>query len=307
MLRICLIILAACNCNSQCLEISGRWVTANDLSSIVPEFRKLDAGTQLIPAPWFHSRRVLSNRELVRLAMQHNFEVHDVPGEVCLEARSVIVTHSTVQNAIEQALAAVRGDAIVEATIIDFNPKKAPVGTLLLGHAGLMSACSAGPCSSYRWRGAIQTADGQSIPFKVELRLEVMETMVIAKRAFSFGEKVSPHGYVSAERRVAWHSGPKREMVNPVGQIVRRAIKEGEIISRENLRRARDVESGESIELEVRSGELVLVTQAHAVTGGKQGDRVIVRNSSTKKNFAAVVTGPAKARTIAPVGQGDLK
>ena len=299
MLRILFIILAAQMAfGAGCLEVQGRWVTAGNLAGAIAEFRKLAPETHLLTAPWTGSKRVLSNRDLVRIAQQHGVGPLEVTREFCIEQATEVMEQSRVATAVEQALAIIRDEVPVEASIVDFYPKKVPVGMLTLGQAGLMSACAAGPCSLYRWRGSIQTADGQGIPFKVELRLEVMETVLIARQHFAFGEKIGPNVFMQTQRRVAWRPGHRKVAIDPAGKIARRAIREGEIIALENLRPSRDVESGETVELQVRSGDLVLVTQALAVTGGKKGERVIVRNPSNKKNFAAVVTGPARAETV---------
>ena len=306
LIRLFLILIVMEWCSGQCLDVSGRWITAADLGAKIPEFLKLDPAAHILAAPWFRSRRVLSSRDLVRLGLQHDIHLANSPSEVCFEASGEPIAKSQVEMAVAQALASIRGDEAVEVTIVDFSPKRVLHGDLILGHAGLMSACSAGPCNKYKWRGTIKGVDGQNLMFMVELRLEIMETAAIARRQFAFGERIGLNGYLLAERRIAWRPGRTKTRIDPIGKVARRTIREGEVISKENLRLSRDVEAGETVELQVRSGELVLVTQAIAVTGGKQGDRVIVRNISTKKNFAAVVTGPSKAETAAPVAQGDL-
>ena len=307
MLRILFIILSVQMAfGAGCLEVQGRWVTAGYLAASIAEFRKLPPETHLLSAPWPGSMRILSNRDLIRMAQQHGVGPLEVAREFCIEQATEVMEQSRVATAVEQALATMRDKVPVEVSIVDFYPKKVPFGKLTLVQAGLMSACATGPCSVYRWRGSIQTADGQGIPFKVELRLDVMETVPVARQHFAFGEKIGPNGFLQTQRRVAWRPGHRNVAIDPTGKIARRAIRDGEIIELGNVRTSRDVESGETVELQVRSGDLVLVTQALAVTGGKKGDRVIVRNPSTKKNFAAVVTGPAQAETVAPVSQGDL-
>ena len=136
-----LILLYSVTCafGAGCLEVSGRWVTAHDFRELIPGFGKLAAETQLLPSPWTHSRRIVSHRELAGLAQKYAVVLSDTQGEICIEAVSLPLERSRVETAVEQELASLRGEEIVEATIIDFNPKKVPVGNLVLGNAGLMS------------------------------------------------------------------------------------------------------------------------------------------------------------------------
>ena len=85
MLRILFIILSVQMAfGAGCLEVQGRWVTAGYLAASIAEFRKLAPETHLLSAPWPGSKRILSNRDLIRMAQQHGVGPLEVASEFCI-------------------------------------------------------------------------------------------------------------------------------------------------------------------------------------------------------------------------------
>ena len=81
-----------------------------------------------------------------------------------------------------------------------------------------------------------------------------------------------------------------------VGKVLRRAIPAGSAISASLLEEPKDVERGEMVQVEVRSGAARLKLEGRAQSAGRTGDAIRVRNLSTGKSFSAHVS--AKGRVV---------
>jgi flagella basal body P-ring formation protein FlgA len=88
-----------------------------------------------------------------------------------------------------------------------------------------------------------------------------------------------------------------------VGKIPRRPISAGSVISAALLEDPKDVERGQMVEVEVRSGAARLKLEGRAQSAGRTGDAIRVRNLGTGKSFSAHVS--AKGQVVLSAATGS--
>ena len=286
-----------------CLMIKGKWVTAGDLTTRIPEFANIGPGIRILAAPMPSIRRFVSNGNLELLAQKHNVGPLQKVQSICLEQATIDIPRDAILQTLEESFKGLDDSKKGTLELLNYYPKRAPEGTIQFQRNGLQTACITGACGTFRWRGSMQLAGGGSLPLTAEVRLMMDETAPVALRNLAVGTKIGPHDFILSEKRIFWHPKTTSPVGILVGQIVCKLVKSGDVISAQSVRMAREVEIGESIELQVHSGNLLLVTQAIAETGGRTGSTVIVSNPNNKKKFAAKVIGQAKAETAS---QGDM-
>jgi flagella basal body P-ring formation protein FlgA len=86
-------------------------------------------------------------------------------------------------------------------------------------------------------------------------------------------------------------STPGADPAEFAGRVTRRKIRAGEPVHIGMLLARRDVERGQSVAVEVRSGAARLTFDGRAESTGKTGDQILVRNQATGKRFRATIDG----------------
>ena len=79
------------------------------------------------------------------------------------------------------------------------------------------------------------------------------------------------------------------------GLIPIRSMAAGSELRLEFLTPPNDVNRGDSVQIEVRSGLARVALTARALTGGRSGDTISVRNPESNRTFQARVTGKGRA------------
>ena len=293
--------LFACFCSAavpvnepSCLLVTGKWITVGQLAQRLPTLSVLDPSLKVMPAPLAFSRRFVSPEAASLLAKKFGAEAPGLQAGFCVELLCVEITQAQVIAAMEQALP--KGGPSLE--LVNYYPKRSPQGSLLFSKNGIRPACINGGCATVRWRGMMQLAEAESFPVTAEVRISITEKVPIAVRSLTAGVRIGAGDFRWLEQRSAWRPDSVPYSADLVGQVVRRAIKLGEAIPLNNVRQAREVEKGDSVELQVRSGQLLLITQAMAETGGSVGGKVVVSNPNSKKKFLTMVVGPGKVETL---------
>lgn len=277
-----------------CLLVTGKWLTASQLTQLLPAFGSIDPSLKVLAAPRPFARRFVSPEAATLLAQKLGAGAPESPMGFCVELLTVEITQNQVIAAMEKALP-VGGPSL---ELINYYPKRSPQGTLLFSTNGMRPACVNGGCATVRWRGMMQWSEAESFPITAEVRISIAEKVPIAVRNLPTGVKIRADDFRWLERKSDWRPDSPAFKDDLVGQVVRRAIKSGEAILLHSVRQAQEVEKGDSVELRVRSGQLLLITQAIAETGGSVGGKVVVSNPNSKKKFLAMVIGPGKVETL---------
>ena len=282
-----------------CLFVTGKWITAGQLAQRLPAFGSIDPSLKVLAAPLPLARRFVSPEAASLLAQKLGAGSLELRTGFCVELLTVEITRHQVILAMEKALP--EGGPSLE--LISYYPKRSPQGTLLFSKSGMRPACVNGGCATVRWRGMMQLSGTESVPITTEVRISIAEKVPIAVRNLTAGVKIGADDFRWMERKSEWRPDATTFTAELVGQVVKRAIKLGDTIPSHSVRPAREVEKGDSVELQVRSGQLLLITQAMAETGGSVGGKVVVSNPNSKKKFLAMVIGLGKVETLK---QGEL-
>ncbi|MEI9971406.1 MAG: flagellar basal body P-ring formation chaperone FlgA [Ignavibacteriota bacterium] len=88
------------------------------------------------------------------------------------------------------------------------------------------------------------------------------------------------------------------------GMTPLRTIAAGSELRLDLLAPANDVNRGDAVEVEVHSGAARLALTARALTGGRSGETISVRNPESNKTFQARVSGKGKAIVEADTPKG---
>lgn len=78
------------------------------------------------------------------------------------------------------------------------------------------------------------------------------------------------------------------ELVNPVA--------EGRLLSWNDLTLRPLIRRGDTVEVRLENGPLAVNMTAQSLQDGVKGDRILIRNTRSRREFAAVVTGPNQVR-----------
>lgn len=293
--------LFICHCTAavpvtdgSCLLVPGKSITAGQLTQKLPAFGSIDPTLEVLAAPLPFARRFVSPEAVSLLAQRLGVGVPEPQTGFCVERLTIEITQDQLIAAMEKALP--QGGPSLE--LLNYYPKRSPQGTLLFSKNGMRPACANGGCATVRWRGIMQLSETESFPITAEVRLSIAERVPIAIRNLTAGSKICVEDFRWLERKSEWRPDSTSFSADLLGQVVRRAIKVGVVISLHNVRPAREVEKGDLVELQVRSGQLLLITQAMAETGGSVGGKVVVSNPNSKKKFLAMVTAPGRVETL---------
>jgi flagella basal body P-ring formation protein FlgA len=115
---------------------------------------------------------------------------------------------------------------------------------------------------------------------------------------------IGPEDFRAEVREESFFSAvPETNPQRVSGKLSRRTIPAGAALTDELLVAPRDVNPGEAVEVQVRSGSAHLKFDARALTGGRDGERILLLNPATGKKFKAVIAG--KSRAVVSVEDSD--
>jgi flagella basal body P-ring formation protein FlgA len=271
-----------------CHPVAGERIRAGDLAAEVAAFATLPADAEIAWAPAPGARRLFSAAEIERLAARHGVKLEDSAPAVCFERRLEALDLGRVRAALEQALAG--QDARLE--IVDQLRAPVPAGAIEFPPLGLTH--SASPAGTI-WRGRIRYGAGRSYPIWVRVRVSVERPRVVALRELPAGQPIAPDSVEVRRVEGFPFERPAPATVEEVaGRRPRRRIPAGQPIETLLLASPREVEAGQTVEVQARLGAARLTFEARAESGGRVGDRVVVRNPTTGKRFRATVEANGK-------------
>ncbi len=260
-----------------CTLIDGPDITGRDLAVANPAFAYLDPESIVAPSPIPGVKRLMkvSNEEL------------------CFERKTRILTRDDLLPVLESALrtAAVSpreaSASPLNITILDFTRTPIPTGILEFRRAGLDN--------NGLWRGHVKYDGNHTISLWVKVRVTTEQTWIEALQPLPPGKPIEV-------AQVASRTGP-RSPFGPApigavdlaaGRIPLRAIKPGEPIFPAMLSTPHDVERGETVRVDVASGEAKISFDAVAQSSGRVGETVLIRNPENGRYFQARVDARGK-------------
>lgn len=263
-----------------CVAVEGERITGADLARALPAFAKVpaDATFGFTPSPGV--KRMFSTGQIMRLAKVHGIEV--APEPVCFEYRTELVSLEKVIQAIRDTLP----EPGVSIDVVDFIRTPLPPGTFEFPRSALTGRGQAPGL----WRGRLKYLPARSLPVWVKVRLSVDRTVVVASQDLAAGKPIHK-GTVGLERARVHPLAPAAldSLDAVVGRLPRRIIARGRPIHPSDLSEAPDIERGERVTVEVSSGSALLRFEGAAESGGRAGDRIMIRNRANGKRFRARV------------------
>jgi flagella basal body P-ring formation protein FlgA len=279
-----------------CTTVAGDRITAGDLARTVPGFSSLAPETPLAYAPVPGARRIFRAAEVGRLAERYKVPL-EAFGEVCFERVMEVLKPEGVVDAMRQAL----GNPEARIEVVEMSKFPVPPGEIQFTRSTLPPAAE-GPVI---WRGFVRYSGDRRFAIWARVRILVRSQKIIATENLAVGSRIDAKQVRVEERDVF----PSAEAGIPavdgiVGKSPRRPISAGSAITSTLLEEPKDVERGQMVEVEVRSGAARLKLEGRAQSAGRTGDAIRVRNLSTGKSFSAHVSAKGQVVLSAAAASG---
>lgn len=280
---------------AECLPLTAARIRAADLASAEPAFAALNPDQAITYGPSPGARRHLTAVEVRRLAQRHGVNAPQAPA-ICFEYPVAPLTESAVLAAIRKALD--NNDARVE--LIDFSRQPAPAGEILFARSSLSTA----PGGALLWRGRLRYAERRSVPVWARVRIGIERTRVVAAEQLPAGRPIREDQLRIERAEVSPLEQPALALVTEAaGAKPRRTIERGQPLAAALLVAPRAIEPGDRVEVKVSSGAAHLRLDALAESGGRAGDRILLRNPDNSRRFQARVEKKGQATVIASNGK----
>ncbi|MGA9623925.1 MAG: flagellar basal body P-ring formation chaperone FlgA [Bryobacteraceae bacterium] len=293
--RSCIVLLwFACLTPAQtpkCVEVEGDRILARDFAVSLPGFGRLSPETALAPAPMPGVRRFFHPSELAALARRYSVDI-DQDAALCFERQTEMLDRDRVLEAMRLALP-LPG---LEIEIVETSLYPVPRGRLEFRRESLGTPASPSAHTAVEWRGNVVYGDNQRFGIWARVLISAPMPRVVAAEALRKGEAIAA-SQVRVETADRFPiAGDVAQTVDQVaGRAPMRAVAPGAEIHLAQLMVPPDVNRGELVEVEVRSGAAHLALTGKAESAGRSGDTIVIRNLSSNKVFQARVEGKGKA------------
>jgi flagella basal body P-ring formation protein FlgA len=146
------------------------------------------------------------------------------------------------------------------------------------------------------WRGNVIYGDNRRFGVWARVLISAPMPRVVAAEALKKGEAIGASQVrVETADRFPIAGDVAQTMDQVVGRAPMRVVAPGTEIHLAQLMVPPDVNRGEMVEVEVRSGAAHLAFTGKAESTGRSGDTVVIRNLSSNKVFQARIEGKGKA------------
>jgi flagella basal body P-ring formation protein FlgA len=273
-----------------CRHFEGDRIVARDLADTLPVFSSLPPETLLANAPMPGSRRVFHSPEILTLARRYSLDLPSAP-DVCFEWPLGPLDRNQVMDAMRAALPI--PDVRIEIAEMSSNP--VPPGRIEFTRQHLGTPAAPDQHSPVLWRGDVIYGAKRRYAIWARVWLQARCTKVVALESLRAGQQIE-----GQQIRVdSAECFPDPNKVTDAGQFVGsmplRNIAAGAEIRADLVARSNDVNRGDIVEIEVRSGGASLAFSGRAETSGRTGETITVRNPDSKSVFRARVSGKDRA------------
>ena len=270
---------------SGCLALapSADVIRARDLAAALPEWTALDPGTALVPAPIPGVQRVLHAAELRRLALRWNIDA-SAPREVCFLVPAAAPDPARMLAAMQRQLP----DARIE--ILEASRQPAPEGEFEFPLSGLHLA----PAGGY-WNGYVNYGLRRRFGVWARVKVAVSIKRVVAVHNLPAGHPIEPAD-VRLEIQDSFPGAGRilSEVAQALGRIPRRPVAAGTAIRAEWLDEPKQVQRGDTVQVDVIEGAAHLKLEGIAQASGSAGEMIPIENPASKRRFRARVESKGK-------------
>ena len=272
----------------QCHPVDGDRIRGADLAAAAPAFAALPSDLTVGFAPQPGTRRLIEPFDLARIAKVNGVLDVGALQPICFERALAPLDPVAVEAAMRQALET--PDAHIE--IVELSKFPAPKGEIVFARTALTEPSSNGPAM---WNGAVNY-DGGRFPIWARVRLTVHQKRVVAVQPLPPGHPVaSSDVQVQEADEFPRAVPPLASLDQVVGRIPRRWIAAGSPVMPNAIDQPTDVDAGQTVVVEVRSGAAVVTIEAQAESAGRRGDMVSLRNPVSGKTFRARIEDKGRA------------
>jgi flagella basal body P-ring formation protein FlgA len=284
MIHILMFAAAAIHCH----PVEGDRIRGVDLAAAAPLFSALPSDLTVGFAPQPGARRFFEAVELARIAKVNGMDDIGDAGPLCFERAVAPLDAAAVLAAMRRALDA--PDALID--LVELSKFPAPAGEIVFSRTGLNEPPANTPAI---WNGAV-IYDGGRFPIWARVRISVHQKRVVAVTLLRPGHAVLASDVQLQEVDEFPHNtAALASLEQAIGRIPRRVIAAGAPVMPSAIDEPADVELGQTVVVEVRSGGATVTVEAKAESSGRRGDMVSFRNPASGKVFRARVEEKGRA------------
>jgi flagella basal body P-ring formation protein FlgA len=270
---------------SGCIGLSpdSDQIRARDLAAVLPAWASVPGDAAVTPAPIPGVERVLRVAELRRLGARWN---------VAPEAeRDLCFAIPVSQPDPARILAAMRRqlpEARIE--ILESSRQPVPDGALEFPITGLHATEGGG-----YWNGFVSYGRGQRFVIWARVKVAVSAKRVVAAQDLKPGQPIDAAQLrVETVQGIPGVGGFLSTIATAVGRTPRRTIASGTALRPEWLESPKEIQRGETVQVEAIHGGVHLHLEGVAQTSGAVGETISIENSVSKRRFIGRVEGKGK-------------
>jgi len=280
-----------------CHPVESDRILGKHLAGALTSFQALPPGTFLSNMPPFGSKRIFHAAELTSLTQRYAIQLSpaDVPlKDICFEWPTVSLDSGDVMQAMRESLQSPGAQIEIAETSL----AKVPRGHLEFPLEMLGRPASPSQKDPVLWRGQVVYGGDHRFIVWAKVRIRVACQRTVAVESLKIGQpigqsqfRIEPDECFPSRESLGLPPGSPATLRSPLGMVAKRAIAAGAEIRPDSVGPANDVNRGDAVHVEVRSGAAHLAFTAKAESGGHNGDFIAVRNPSTNKIFRARIKG----------------
>lgn len=285
---------------TSCHPVEGDRIFARDLAAVLPEFRAATPQALVAQAPLPGSQRTFHGQELRALA--HRFGIAlSSEQDICFEWSLQPLDRARAIAAMRESLQI--SDARIEIT--DMLSDRVPAGRIEFPLGSLGTPSPTGPSTPVLWRGSVVYGDAHRFAIWARVEIAAPCQKLVAAESLRAARPIEARQIHSTSETCFPVAGKEPLTVAQVaGMTPVRSLPAGSELRADLLAPPNDINRGDAVRVEVRSGAARLALTARALTGGRSGDTISVRNPESNKTFQARVTGKGMAIVDAGIPKG---
>lgn len=273
--------------HASCLPVDGDRIFARDVAAVIPEFTRIPAEEVIGLAPLPTVRRVISGGELARVGRKFGLEIV-APVDVCFESPTEALTSGEI---LEQIKAAVGMEGL-EIELIEFSRYSVPVGVLSFPRSGLNVHPLLTDRSIVFWRGKVTYGGTKSFAIWARVRMGITRDRLVATETIRVGSMVTAEQVrLEPVKQFPLEEQPAILAASVVGQVARRTIPAGQIVTAAFVMPPKEVTRGAEVKVVVKVDGAQLRLPALAESSGAVGETVSLKNPENGRSFRGVVSG----------------
>lgn len=280
-----------------CIPVHGDHILARDVAAVMPEFAALAADSPISFSPEPGFRRVIRAHEMAGLGKARGLTLAS-PQDTCFAWQMMPPKPDAIVAAMRNALQ----QPAANFEIRSITPATSPPGEITFPKNSLLLPPAGISRPDLVWHGYILYGDNRRFAITARVKITTSTTRVVATQDLTFGQPIpADHVKVETCEDFPLDRLTARTLADVVGRVPNRLVRAGSAILKNQVSDAPEVATGDSVQVEVRSGQARLTLDGRAESSGMRGSVVIVRNLQTNKMFRARVVDKDKV-VVSPGG-----